>query len=198
MIWVICILVRTQVAGEELLVCGDVMLQNHVLQRSVDGLGSDSVDTAKGQSNETAGTSLVLELTRDLAGQFDSLILNGYVPDLDIVRSNGSRRYRTVSVLDVPGASRHGLEGGRVVWIEDRGTRCFRGLDSMGGKMRGPGLCTVSQYSGMKVARNIPRSQMNQSQSPVTLISSAGWTAIVVSPTKFRVCAGVPIWTGQV
>lgn len=96
--------------SEELRGLWDVVLGDHVLHGSLDGLGGDGVDGSKGETEEPV-TAVLLKLGGKGIGQLDGLVLDDETAKVDDVCSDRARRRGIISVRNLPGRARGVLEG---------------------------------------------------------------------------------------
>lgn len=98
---VVLVLVAAEVSGEQLGRFGDVGLFDHVLDRRGHGLGANGVDGAECQAQEAvadAGGKLIGQLL----GQFNGLIFDDQITEVDVVGANITRCIGAVSVRYLP------------------------------------------------------------------------------------------------
>lgn len=134
---ILSVLDGAEVASEEGFVVGDIILEDHVLNRSLEWLRLDVVDVAPSEANQ-ATASTAEELSRDVAGQLDSLLLNTDVSNLDGVGTNSSRRVGLVAVGDLPSIVWERVEGGRCFGVESSVAEFLALCDSAVVKIGGP------------------------------------------------------------
>lgn len=86
-VWIFRVFDRAKVGSEELGSLWDVVLGDHVLDRSLYRVGSNSIDGAPGEAEETIATVL-LKLGRESFGQLDCLVLDDKTANIDDVCSH--------------------------------------------------------------------------------------------------------------
>ena len=96
--------------SEELGGLWDVVLGDHVLNGSLDGLGGDGIDGCKGETEE-AVTAVLLKLGGKGFGQLYRLVLDDETAKVDDVCSDRARRRGIISVGNLPGRAGGVLEG---------------------------------------------------------------------------------------
>jgi hypothetical protein len=95
-----------------------IVLAYHTLNRRTDRRRLDCVDRAPSQAEKTI-TSALDELSGDLVGDLDSLILNCETADGDDVSTDSTTCRRLVSVRDLPSAALRVLPSAALGWVKD-------------------------------------------------------------------------------
>ena len=108
-VWIIRVLDGAKIGGEELRSLWDVLLGDHVLDRSLYRVGSNSIDGTPGETEETIATVL-LKLGREGFGQFDGLVFDDETAYIDDVCSHGARGRGVIAVRYLPRRTRRVLE----------------------------------------------------------------------------------------
>ncbi|KAH0373701.1 acid protease, partial [Aureobasidium melanogenum] len=107
-----------EVSGEQFSILGDIILAYHAFDGGTDGCRLDCVDGAPSQAQQTIASALD-ELSRDLVGDFDSLVLNCQTANGDNVSTDSTACRRLVSVGDLPSAALRVLPGAALGWVKD-------------------------------------------------------------------------------
>ena len=81
-VWILVVFDGAEVGSEELRGLWDVVLGDHVLNRSLHRGGGDRIDGSPGEAEESV-TAVLLELGREGLGQLDSLVLDDETTHID-------------------------------------------------------------------------------------------------------------------